>query len=59
VILRRYVATAPVFSGERLPMAAGRIYWEYSRRDARRSDQRGKARRKTEHKPSWRGYEKY
>lgn len=60
MIPRRYVATAPVFSGERAPTAAGWIFHELSRREAHRSDYyRGKARRKAEHKPSWHGYEKY
>ena len=56
---RRYVATVPVFSGERWPMGSNWLYHEYCRRDRRTDYERGKRIAKRQHKPEWRHYEKY
>lgn len=56
---RRYVATVPVFSGERSPMGTSTIGQCYCRRYGRTDNERGKRLAKRLHKPDWRNYEKY
>lgn len=56
---RRYVATVPVFSGERLPVNSDSHDRCECRRERRFDDLRGKRMAKRQHKPEWRHYEKY